>query len=361
MKIGILTVFNTGNYGGLLQAYATCRHLKQVGFDAEMINYSSESVKCKIRLSDIWKKGFFLFVVSVVEKLYYAPRMRKMRQLALSMTKTGELTRDELVQLNDKYDLFLAGSDQIWNLNLQDGDTSYFLDFVTDSYKKRSYGSSFGVSDFSEEQKKQIRMHLADYRAISVRETSGAKLVKDILGKDVPVVLDPTFLLDRKEWDFFVEEVPQNRKYGVFVYQMAHSGKLAVAAARVAKTLHTSIRYVPFPICGFCRCRISLGLSAQQWVAGIRDAQMVLTDSFHGMVFSLIFNRNFYYVVTSDTVKARMSRVETLLGKLGLTDRIVYNAEDVDVTKEIDYTAVNRILRQECALSRNILRDILVT
>ncbi len=359
MKIGIMTIFRTGNYGATLQAYATWKAINENNLgEAEIINYCCDGIKGKIDINFLHKVGAFRTIVACIEKLYYYPRMKKTLAFVDSFVKEPILSKEELSTLNDKYDIFLSGSDQIWNPDIQLGDHSYLLDFVSDNYKKRSYASSFGVASLQQPYFDQWAALLNDYERITVREKSGAELVRKLINKEVSVVLDPTMLLTPGQWEEILPKAVQKGNY-VFVYQMSHSNLLAKYANKVRGFLNSKILYVPFPIGGFCKCKISLGLSSLEWLRAIHDSKFVITDSFHGVVFSIIFRRQFYYIITSETVKKRLSRLSTLLTTLGLEDRIVETASDFHPEAMIDYDLVHNKLIAERDRSLNILKELL--
>lgn len=362
MKIGIMTIFKTGNYGGVLQAYALKKVIEnnQLG-DASLINYSSKSVEGKISLNCLLEKGLFHSIIFLIEKIYHFPRMKKMRTFYQSLTNSPVLNQDDLPTLNSKYDIFLSGSDQIWNLKLHENDSSYFLDFVKDPTKKRSYGSSFGTNAFDLETQKRIQDLLKDYHKISIREQEGKDLIFNLLHKDVPIVLDPTLLLDKEQWNNIIPKY--DKKNYIFCYQMGHSNKIAKIATIFSKyskiSPKKSIIFVPFPICGLCNCTCKFNFSALEWLAAIKNSSLVLTDSFHGIVFSIIFEKDFYYVITSDTVKDRIGRVLTLLKKLNLENRVINSIEKNMKYSPINYNEVTKLLEKERKESINVLKWIL--
>ena len=132
-KIGILTIYRSGNYGATLQAYATREAINQNKLgDADIIPYCSDAIKQKLNLNFVKKEGLFRTAVACVEKLYYHPRMKKVGKFVDEFAGKTDIARDALPSLNDSYDVFLSGSDQIWNPQIQQGDYSYLLDFVDD-------------------------------------------------------------------------------------------------------------------------------------------------------------------------------------------------------------------------------------
>ncbi len=358
MRVGILTIYRSGNYGATLQAYATKQAINENGFaEAEIIPYCSDAIKQKINIKFIKKAGLFRTAVACVEKIYYYPRMKKVMAFVDGFAGENALKREELSELNEKYDIFLSGSDQIWNPDLQQGDTSYLLDFVTDAQKKRSYGSSFGGRHISPEYTEQYKRLLSEYKHITVREQTGAELVEELLGKPAELVIDPALLLTPAQWEAKLPERKFKKPY-VFAYQMAHSSLIARTVSAARKSLGTGAVFVPFPIMGVCKCRSKLGLSSLEWVAAIRDSEFVITDSFHGVVFSIIFRRPFYYMITSETVKKRLSRLETLLDSLGIENRLVDDVSKCDFGAKIDYDEVHRRLDEKREQSLKILKEL---
>ncbi len=358
MKTGIMTIYRSGNYGATLQAYATKQAIIENGFgEAEIINYCPDAIKQKIDGKFIKKVGLFHTAVACVEKVYYHPRMKGVNAFIDSFAPKGLLKKDELGALNEKYDVFLSGSDQIWNYEIAQGDQSYLLDFVTNNSKKRSYASSFGTRKIAAEYEDTYKRLLSQYKIITVREKAGAELVAELTGREARIVLDPTLLLTTEQWEAKLPE-PKFKRDFVFAYQMAHSPLIAKAISKARKKFNSGAVFVPFPIMGVCKCRPSLSLSSLEWARAIHDSKFVITDSFHGAVFAIIFKKQFYYMVTSDTVKRRLSRLETLLDSLGISDRIIDDVEKCNFNDEIDYEAVHEKLDALREQSLKILKEV---
>lgn len=343
-KIGVVSIFRTGNYGGTLQAYALVKAIQDNGLgQAEIINYCCDAIRGKIDGKYLRKAGVARTAAALVDKMCYLPRMKKMNAFIDSFVPTKPLTRAELPSLNDRYDLFLSGSDQLWNPDIQQGDYYYLQDFVTDNRKKRSYASSFGRPELPEQYREVYRKLLSQYQCITVREQAGADLVEDLLQVSPAVVLDPTLLLTAPQWEALL---PPRRKKGkyLFVYRLTYSTLLTRIVARLQKETGLPILAVPFLLGYTPRTQPSPALDSLEWVRAIHDADYVITDSFHGIVFSILFGRPFYYVVTTPTARQRISRVETLLESLGLQDRIVESQEACDFSRPIAYEEVWRRL-----------------
>ena len=359
-SVGIMTYYRTGNYGGVLQAFALKTAINEYGLArASIIPYRADSIKGKINISFLRKAGIFRTAVALFEKIYYCPRMKKMNRFVDSFAPESELERDALPRLNSEFDIFLSGSDQIWNPSLQQGDFSYLLDFVFSDSKKRSYGSSFGVSSLPEYLEGSYRSLLSRYKVLTVREEDGANLVQSLIGLRPKTVLDPTLLLSRDRWLEVSASAKSVKPGGLFVYQLGASDKPAFCAKKYKRETGRHVDFVPFPIGGFVRCTFHLGIAPQEWLGCIRDADYVVADSFHAIVFSIIFHTNFYYVVSSQTVEKRLGRVKTLLDSLGLNDRIIRDVRDCDFSRRIDWSSVDDKLCRMREGSLEVLKAVL--
>ncbi len=358
-KTAVISIFRTGNYGATLQAYALKQAIQehQAG-QAEIVNYCCDAIKGKINYNYLKKAGLKNTIAAIVDKICYLPRMRKVNRFVDSYVTGPELTREQLPSLNSRYDFFLTGSDQIWNPDIQQGDYSYLLDFVEDDYKKRSYGSSFGIKELPEACRATYRELLSEYECITVRENTGADIVEALLGRRPQIVLDPVFLLTREEWERLLPERIYQKDY-IFTYRMSYSKIITSVARRVQKETGYPIMASPFLIGYTPETRMYMGLSSLEWVRAIYDSSFVITDSFHGVVFALIFSKPFYYVVTTDHIKSRLSRLETLLGRLGIEGRIISSPEECDLKASMDYGRIQGMLQEEREKSIQILRRML--
>ncbi len=209
MKIGIVTWFHYKNYGTVLQAYALQSFLKSQGYKCELINYiplNNKTLIQKIKLGNFKKRilnkieSYRFKFLSEVEKEELKKRNNKFEKfLNKNIDFTSKIySYDDLLKLNDMFDCFICGSDQIWNPNNLNG--FYFLDFVNDKRKKISYAPSFGVKYIQPSKEIKIQQWINKFDKISVREEDGANILNNLTQKDVQVVVDPTLLLSSKIW-----------------------------------------------------------------------------------------------------------------------------------------------------------------
>ena len=329
MKIALLTIWREKNYGAELQAYATIKTLQQMGHDVEMID---------IRLSDCarfnWKGhiGHFLSKLGPGHRDFCTfwkeniPVTRRYRSLAAIKANPP------------KADIYLVGSDQVWNPQLtRDFATLYFLDFGDDNTKRISYASSFGTDKWNfPDLKDDIRRLLKRFNRVTCREDSGVQMLKNDFGIDSRQVVDPTLLLESyKDLTGEIEE-----KETLVYYPLSHDPKMEEYSKSLAKRLRlTAINNKQ------CSTILKIAewnrVSIAEWVKNIAEAKFVVTRSFHGMVFSIIHKRQFAVVAGSH---GRSTRLTSLLKLLGLEDRFFESIESLDKaepwTKRIDYSII---------------------
>lgn len=358
MKIGILTFHCVHNYGAVLQAYAMQRFLRLSGHEAFLIDYRPDYLVTPYRLFALkayWTRPYVKAVKTIVSRFLLLSQSRKRRkgfdrfisQLPLAKRQSGKEKQD--------WDAFVFGSDQIWNPDLCKGlDCMYWGDFEEAKGKKKiAYAASMGDTLLTESEKEYCRKALSSFDAIGVRESSLQTLLASLLEKPIELVLDPSFLLPVSEWDKLAMRPNHKRPY-VLVYQVKENPKVKVLAERMACLLDAEI----------VELKAWLSLSRQTpyqcatpeaFLGYFKYAACVVTTSFHGTAFSLIFNKPFYTVRLNTAADLRSA---SLLETLSLQSRFV-EAEASLSFSDIDYTKVNERLDQLRNDSINFLQESL--
>ena len=236
-----------------------------------------------------------------------------------------------------KYDIYIAGSDQIWDYKLTNFDQTYFLDFPEKGKKKCSYAASIGEHIPPEQFRNDYSRLLNDFDEILVREDYGADIVNELTGKKPEVVCDPTLLLTAEEWNKLLKEPKIRGKY-ILVYQLGINPEIVNFAKRLKKKTGYRIVYIPFPLVGLLKCRCEITVGPAEWMGLFKNAEYVISDSFHGVVFSLLFNRKFFAKADGHH---KNRRVEQLLKLVNLSDRTMNDVSDEQLTEEIDFTYAN--------------------
>lgn len=365
MKTGILTFHGSDNYGSVLQAYALVTYLNQKGIDAETVDYNFEHDYRQYKVFRTYKyksspKAFVSDCISFVPHLKRRYNFAAFRRnyLRLSPKKISEV--EELSSITKDYDAFICGSDQIWNLDCTNGvNDAYFLRFADKDKLKIAYAPSIGSYSLIQEDKEKLRERLAEFDAISVRESSMLGVMEQIdSGLKAQVVLDPTMLLTAEDYKNELTAEPADGKY-IFVYILGGSKAYAdiLAYAReAASQIGCKIRYIIDNNNGLQRLpgKDFSGCSPCDFLALLRDAEYVLTNSFHATVFSILFHKNF----TSFERGASTGRITDLLDLVDLK-QCFWSADRKQLNHVDCYENVDRILMQKREESGRFLMDLL--
>lgn len=378
MKIGILTQPLHSNFGGLMQAWALQHKLVEMGHEAIIINRVHNpnnhrkplwyrilsKVKNEVYIALDKRKRYLK--VSAKLKDYSEQNVKEFRKNRYEGISPDIMTDDELIDYvsKQKFDAYIVGSDQVWRPCYSPNLMTYFLDFAreNDNVKKIAYAASFGVDNWelSTKETKEAAQLAPLFDLITVRESSGVKLVKEYFHCEATQVLDPTMLFDKKDYINLVENSTcqlHNSDGELFCYILDTNNALDDALENCSSALGVK----PY----FCNYKIPLRRieegqkfedcivpPVEQWLKSFNDAKMVVTDSFHGCVFSIIFNKPFWVVTNVGRGSARFS---SLLKQFNLEDRIVSNPSQVDWLKPIDWDIINNLRTQLAEKSKELL------
>ena len=351
-KIGILTYHRHENYGAVLQAYALQKKIKSLGYDAEIIDYCSTADLKPFSLRAIVRRGLVPAMKSMVGFVLRTPRRSAFRMFCNNnLVMSKNIKEKDLSSLEAQYDVFLVGSDNVWNLEITGFDTAYFLNFVRNSSKKKSYAASFGSDVFPKEHKNAVGLMLKEFSSILVRENSGKNIVKALSGKESTVVLDPTLLLPSDEWEKMADDFyAPNEKY-IFAYALVPSKKFMNSLHELSERTHCKVVACAYCTFGDNKIKNLKNLSPEQWIGLIQKSEYVFTDSYHGCIFSIIFKKEFYVFVSQ-----LGTRIENLLNMCSLENRIIDGSHSLPYEK-IDYESVNALLNEHALNSERALKS----
>jgi len=344
MKTGILTYHNTRNCGALLQAYALQKTLFNMGIDNDIIDYRCPKIDETYKLKKLKEiKNIKEFIKWTLTINAAKKSQKKFDEFKRQYLKLSEIySSDTIIKANNSYDAFITGSDQVWNFNLNGNDYTYLLNFASDDKIKLSYAASMGGENVGKENEKNFAKGLSRFSSVSVREKALKEYVDRILEIDSKLVLDPTLLLEKEEYNFGESTKIINKKY-IFVYTIAATPNIE----KVAKALSQKTGY-PI-IWGHMSYRKKKGvinktdISPDEFVNYIKNAEYVLTSSFHGMALSIVMEKQFFYDL--DTKKQNNnSRLETLAEILGLQERNM-GINAVDFKQDINYLKIKELLK----------------
>lgn len=315
-KIGIMTFHTAYNYGAVLQAYALQNTLIELGKENEIIDY-----KCPTFISDYStikvNKGIKPFIKSVLNSLTTVKLKKQYDEFAkhnLILSKEKYNTIDELRKANLKYDMFITGSDQIFDPKCAGFDPSYFLTFVNSEKRKISYAASFDKMELPDNLIDEYKSRIERFDYLSCREQEGADILKPYVNNKIYVNADPTLLLSSKEWDKIADEVEFSNY--IFVYPVGVSKKMIDFAKKIAKKNNWKVVYLDRNLKWHDPEVTFLQIAGpSQFIGLIRNANMVVTNSFHGAVFSIIYHKQLYVEFKENgNGNARVQNLMTLLG-----------------------------------------------
>lgn len=354
MKIAIITFHNANNYGAIFQAYALCEYLNRNGNQAYIVDYRSPSIENRYklqRLTGIPVKDIRILLKDGIDMVRYFKfsRFRK-NYLKLASFYPNIFTEND-------YDLYLTGSDQIWNLNLTNNDTKFFWDFVSINSRKCSYASSIGVSVLNKNQENIYRNYLSEFDMISVREKTAAKLLSTLLHKKIEVVLDPVFLLSKSEWEKKLKLKNKKHMYILaYIFNLNDNHKKIIK--KLSKKLGLPVYGIAFDIKKKEPFDKQFNMASPiQWISLISNSAFVITNSFHGLSFSILFNKEFLILPLENGTKTS-SRIDDLLEIVGLKKRKIYSLTDIKTPESIEWDTVNKKLDEFVEKSRNYLTKI---
>ena len=357
MKVGIITFHGSHNHGSMIQAYATQRAIEKIGIESEIINFRMKSQKEYYSLYPM-KFGTMRFFRSLCMLPIHMARKKRSEKFENFLRNRFLLSGKELANYDDlksvseKYDLYLSGSDQIWSNLIPEFKSTeadytgvYFLDFVNKQKRKISYASSVGEISYEDLSKKKEL--LESYSCISTREKKGSEIIESITHKEAKVVVDPTFLLHKQEWQSIVQSKPIIKEKYVFLYTLRGIrpgikwGKhLTKFASRFGLKVVCVSPFFPILVPGVTNL---VNVGPEDFLNLIDNAEVVFTDSFHGTAFSINFNKPFYSLNKKDSKDERKLGI---LKAVGLEKRCIRSFDEIDRISlyDVDYTAVNEKL-----------------
>lgn len=373
-KVATITYHNVDNYGAVLQAYALQQVLIDMGMETEIIDYTRSNLSdvltmFKTKIGSTLKGKPDKQLYSVKEFLDMVFRgdgsSKDIHESFVEFRKkhllcSRPVNKKTIPQLEKEYDYIVVGSDQVWNCGRVNLEPTYMLDFVSDDRKKISYAASFGISEIPEKYEEVYKRLLAKFAHISVREERGVSLVKELTGKEAKLVLDPTLLLNKKKWLKIADEKIGKEEGYILVYHLGESRRIQEIAEKLSKQTGLQIRYARKQKSKDDATVVN-GVSPTEWLGLFLNADYIITSSFHGVAFSVNFNKEFYAVKAEDRIRAAMqSRIESILKRTGLEKRYIADFSEINVEEKIEYDDVNIKLNDLREQSMGYLREVLL-
>lgn len=336
LKVLGLTFDHTTNYGSCFQSYALQQAIEKIRIGGENCSYSLIPIKT---FKDYPIHSYIKKVLIAPWLSYHRSRFIPFEEKYMKYVSCSRMA--DLPLLNEQADAFVCGSDVIWNPDFNMKLGAFFLDFA--KKYKFSYAASFGKAELNKEELAFTKRNLASFDAISVREKTSLEIAQKCTNKNVKVVADPVMLLTPEEWCEVMEPLPAKKGF-IFVYT-THLNETFKCFIKKLES-QTGLQVV-LATCGPKQALKQGMLSVQtpgEWLALLKNAEYVVTNSFHATVFSVIFHRKFFTVVAGDKTKGINMRMNDFLNTIGLGNRIFSSVPDVIDNSEIDYRIVDECI-----------------
>jgi hypothetical protein len=382
MKIGILTMPLHSNYGGLLQAYALQKVLKQMGHEVWIISREKPDMNLLRKAASLTKGILYRYILKNKIRPLVTFWITKQETLILEQHTSAFLNsyifpRTKPLKSNrtlskeiekQKFDAYVVGSDQVWRPQYVPCITNYFLDFVKKqkNVKKIAYAVSFGIDnwEFKENETRKCSTLAQKFDAVSVREDSGINLCRKYLHREASQVLDPTLLLDKSDYiDIVLNAQTLQNSGNLMTYILNPSPEKSDLINRIAQNIHLH-PFSVMPSRKFTQksknnIEECIFPPVDQWLRGFMDAEYVVTDSFHGCAFSIIFNKPFVAIANE---KRGITRFTSLLKLFDLENRLIYFPNQLTIEMiqaPINWDSVNTIKSNKQMLSFQFLQESL--
>jgi hypothetical protein len=352
-RVGLMSYHFLHNHGTMLQAYALQKRISDLGHEAEYIDYRFREIEQRApRKSRVRRKRIFAYLrhskYYILKGMYRRKFGRKDRIFDAFYEKYVRRSAHQYATIQmlevdpPSYDIYIVGSDQVWNPNLSCASPAYFLNYVRDNRKKASYAPSLGVHRLDPDQEKTIHESIVHFEHLSCRERSGATILSRLTGREVAHVLDPTMLLDSKTWEGVMTKDGPSPPY-VLCYYLGDTRLPREYARELEKSKGMKTYYIAISPLDYLRRGALFDVGPSEFLSLIKNASLVCTDSYHGIIFSILFQRPFNaFLKRKETEKSSdNTRIRELLALFELEDRLVESKFDPAAKqKEIDYSGV---------------------
>lgn len=331
-KVGVVTMHNVINYGSFLQAYATQYIIEKLGYKCDIIDYDFPN-EWHFKRGVPGSSGMRKYILNLIHKLGFREGYRKKNKINKAIRKYLNLTEkyknpSAIKEHPPLYDIYLTGSDQTWNPKHTKGDDVFLLSFAPSKVKKVAFSASIACNEMSDNYRNIFRKYLTEYSDISIRDSGGNKIIKELVGKEVPVTLDPTLMMTRDDWSCFLGN--RKRKFSsdgyIIFYLITHSFDVTPYIYELLKKLQnqTGLKIYSFsdiPKAFELDYEKCADIGVEDFIDLFERASFVVTSSFHGTAFAVNFGIPLYSVI--DNLDTTDDRQISLLRALDIEQCIV--------------------------------------
>lgn len=366
MKVSLVTLHRVFNYGSFLQTYALQTYLQKMGYEVEVVDYKPERFSNKEFFWDRNPKGLrnifllFLYNIAVFPKKFFRKRMFDQYVVKfINLTKRQYHTFGEIIEDTPQADVYLTGSDQVWNTDHnRKVDPVYFVDYAPEGKKRIAYAASFGKEQLDNLESPLIKALIHKYDAISVRESSAKDILETLGWNNSLHVVDPTLLLDQTAWSEIMGASILKENY-LLIYQLENNEFMFETAKKIAKAKNLKIAkltmtYNPFISKENGIDYILNNVTPSDFLSLFANSKFIVTNSFHGSAFAINFNKELIVVPPAKYATRLISLMETMK----IVDRIIIDHFDLNIImKPIDFSKINAKLQEDREEAGKFLRE----
>lgn len=348
MKIGILTFHRAHNFGAFLQAFALKTFLEEQGHGVELVDYWPKEHAALYKTFHKEEVSSLKTLLRECVVAYYRRNKAKpfieAQRIFLKLEENPQYEKPQQLE-GISYDLLIYGSDQIWWKSRLKGvhgfDTAYWGMYVPKSVRRASYAASMGAIELTTDDKQTIEQLLKGFDYISVRENQLKDTIQPLTDKTIEVNIDPTLLLDKKRWESYCTPIPESKEKYILYYQMMSDKEADKLVQQLSKQTGFPIVELGATIGTYHKLpKYTKSASPFDFISLIRNAEYVVSTSFHGVAFSIIFEKQFFAIGMGN----RSNRVQSLLSLLGIDERLINCIEEMNLLNRVDYAMVKEKL-----------------
>lgn len=360
MLIGIITYHNAINYGAVLQSYALSQYLIEIGHEVEIIDYRCPAVDAQYNIKSFRNcSSIYNYINHNVTCMLHAGKKRSFKKFIKQLPLSEQYTRNDLLK-GIPYDIVVVGSDQVFNPDCNRSDTSYLLDFVK-NIPHYSYAASMGSIEQFKTFKCETTRLLQSFNGISLRENDAAEYLTEILGRDCKTVVDPVWLVSKENWEKFSRDYSKTIEPYIFVYNLMDFRFMRDYVFELAKKTGLKVIVANRTLIGeyqyFHKAKNASNISPDTFLGLIKGSDFFVTDSFHGTLLAIIFEKQFAVALNPGTLTTN-SRFSSIVNDMGLHEQVLKDDNDPFI-KEIDFSSIKKKMTTQIEYSKQYINYII--
>lgn len=366
-KVAIITCHDVYNHGASLQSYALLSYIRNKGYDVTVVNYKPEYLVKDFSYTNVpsikYRKNFLTKILYIIAKIpsriqqnIRAHNFDIFSKAYIPTTHETYVDNEDLKKISSIYDIYICGSDQIWNTLFKNGkDPAFYLNYVDKSKLKISYAASLATDKIYDNYEEFVKKNISNLDVISVRESSSKNVLKAIgIDNDIHHVCDPAFLLESNQWDSIAAQFKKKDNY-ILIYDFDNNENIRNVAIKIAKERNLKIYSVNLGKFPYADKNFKT-VGPDMFLALIKNSDYVITNSYHAVVFSIIYRKEFLVIGRKEAINIRM---QDLMCYLHIQDRFLQDSTSINlhVLNDVDYDLLEKLISSSKIFLDNALKS----